>query len=299
MKCNKKALASALTIAIGATAYASAASAVTLTFTNNASATAATGTQLVGFTANTEFHVITTGGTGINDTQKDVMSGGETWTFNGNTAGSSMTAVSGTGGNAGAGMGTATLTTGVAGFPIAGAPNTVASIQNGATFLQTNALFTMGAPTLGSILGNAFGAATINDGTTAGFTQAGTFTVNMPVVFTQWANGTYIIGGDPNANPAHGDKCGALTAGVGAGCGGAGVDFNGTADGSGNFTMWATQKMTKDEVTVLGFNGNTTEWAFTGTYEATTVVPVPAAVWLFGSGLVGLASVARRRRKDS
>ncbi len=28
----------------------------------------------------------------------------------------------------------------------------------------------------------------------------------------------------------------------------------------------------------------------------TTVVPVPAAVWLFGSGLVGLAGVARRKK---
>ncbi len=27
-----------------------------------------------------------------------------------------------------------------------------------------------------------------------------------------------------------------------------------------------------------------------------SVVPVPAAVWLFGSGLLGLAAVARRRR---
>jgi len=29
---------------------------------------------------------------------------------------------------------------------------------------------------------------------------------------------------------------------------------------------------------------------------STTVVPVPAAVWLFGSGLLGLAGIARRRR---
>ncbi len=35
--------------------------------------------------------------------------------------------------------------------------------------------------------------------------------------------------------------------------------------------------------------------SFVGTYN-TAVVPVPAAVWLFGSGLVGLAGVIRRRR---
>jgi hypothetical protein len=36
--------------------------------------------------------------------------------------------------------------------------------------------------------------------------------------------------------------------------------------------------------------------AIAGT-TATASVPVPAAVWLFGSGLLGLAGVARRRRK--
>ena len=35
----------------------------------------------------------------------------------------------------------------------------------------------------------------------------------------------------------------------------------------------------------------------TGTYLVrTTVVPVPAAVWLFGSGLIGLIGVARRKK---
>ena len=39
-----------------------------------------------------------------------------------------------------------------------------------------------------------------------------------------------------------------------------------------------------------GFNAN---------FDMSAPVPVPAAVWLFGSGLVGLVGVARRRKKAS
>jgi len=35
-------------------------------------------------------------------------------------------------------------------------------------------------------------------------------------------------------------------------------------------------------------------WSATYTME-TTVIPVPAAVWLFGSGLLGLIGIARRK----
>jgi hypothetical protein len=35
----------------------------------------------------------------------------------------------------------------------------------------------------------------------------------------------------------------------------------------------------------------------TGEIFKISAVPIPAAVWLFGSGLVGLAGVARRRMK--
>jgi len=44
-------------------------------------------------------------------------------------------------------------------------------------------------------------------------------------------------------------------------------------------------------------SNRTNEWAFDvlNVDDATSVVPVPAAVWLFGSGLIGLAGVARRR----
>jgi len=46
------------------------------------------------------------------------------------------------------------------------------------------------------------------------------------------------------------------------------------------------------------FPGNEPLWTGTGsiTQGAPSAVPVPAAVWLFGSGLVGLAGIARRRK---
>ena len=44
-----------------------------------------------------------------------------------------------------------------------------------------------------------------------------------------------------------------------------------------------------------GFNGNfSADMTFT---PALTAVPVPAAVWLFGSGLFGLAGISRRKKK--
>jgi len=45
------------------------------------------------------------------------------------------------------------------------------------------------------------------------------------------------------------------------------------------------------------FDGFQANWRLEGTMS--TAVPVPAAVWLFGSGLVGLVGVARRQRNTT
>jgi hypothetical protein len=43
------------------------------------------------------------------------------------------------------------------------------------------------------------------------------------------------------------------------------------------------------------YNFGSIEVTSNGTLEAVTAVPLPAAVWLFGSGLLGLAGIGRRR----
>ena len=87
------------------------------------------------------------------------------------------------------------------------------------------------------------------------------------------------------------------------------ANWNGT-----NFNQGTTAAMTVDVLscdpgnlncgfdaswtsTIVGgaFDGQTGSWNFSGTVSA---VPVPAAAWLMGSGLVGLVGVARRRRRN-
>ena len=54
-----------------------------------------------------------------------------------------------------------------------------------------------------------------------------------------------------------------------------------------------------DEAGVIGFGEYTLNLngpnSYDGTFEVSSV-PVPAAVWLFGSGLLGLIGVARRKK---
>lgn len=75
---------------------------------------------------------------------------------------------------------------------------------------------------------------------------------------------------------------------------GAGPDADFTYDGSN----WALDYSTViPEGDPSGFGGTAYDLHLEGTYTGDIeMVPVPAAVWLFGSGLLGLVGVARRRK---
>lgn len=65
----------------------------------------------------------------------------------------------------------------------------------------------------------------------------------------------------------------------------------------GSIFPLSTDGIAGSPMTTAPFQGFNADFDFTSmTATNTGTVPVPAAVWLFGSGLVGLAGVARRRR---
>lgn len=100
-----------------------------------------------------------------------------------------------------------------------------------------------------------------NGGVPSGDTTAGT--LDLPGWYAFW-NGTYFLQA-PDAGT-----------------------MNVTYNMDGTFTAsWSSF------ITTAPFDGQTGYWQIEGTY---TVVPVPAAVWLFGSGLLGLVGIARRRK---
>ena len=101
-------------------------------------------------------------------------------------------------------------------------------------------------------------------------------------------------------------------------------NITGTTNADGSFTIYGTTSTVSDEAThdlgadpneivgiTIGANSTALNTSFTvlqtaaagqrfgGVAIAPSAVPVPAAAWLFGSGLIGLAGTARRRDKKA
>jgi hypothetical protein len=163
--------------------------------------------------------------------------------------------------------------TGVTGTPLnpgafAGAaptPGTNSTLGQNAPFFGPQ--FNFLANTTSSLAGAAYGPATIS------FTSGDNFTIFFSTLEAQWG-GTYFP-----------------LAAVSLGCTGA---TSGSIRCTGEHTILAANG---EDPGAAGFNNWTAQFDLRGSMTPhTPAIPVPAAAWLFGSGLLGLVGVARRRK---
>ena len=84
-----------------------------------------------------------------------------------------------------------------------------------------------------------------------------------------------------------------LTSADFVGSGGLTPDFS--ASGSVISFGYTRSNTNNNSTSLIETNSGIDNWSFVLTTQPVSAVPVPAAVWLFGSGLLGLVGVARRR----
>lgn len=128
-------------------------------------------------------------------------------------------------------------------------------------------------------------------------TGAGTISIDTAGMEAQWGNQYFPMGytgGGANQCNTDGQGCGIHLAGTISNI--VGNDFDFTLFGEHRITPWEdTEGGTLG--TGAGFAGWVAQFGLTGHFTAApSAIPVPAAVWLFGSGLLGLVGVARRKK---
>lgn len=277
---------------LGVQATPSVAVTLTLSFSDNSSPGAAalplTKAATTPFTTSKEFRVVDADGTvppsGSNT--KDVFNGSESWTFGGaNIVGAELTGVGGTPGNVG-GINPAPITSSAFGFPICSGANTAGcpTIQQTTNFLAPSSEFNFLAPVAGSEPSNAFGPATILEWNPA---LSDGFKIHFPVLQFQWGDGNYVLGADYDSGTPGTLFNKALSPGI--------TFVGGLDNGVANtFRLYAEHTITNDEPAIASYNLQTVQWEVVGTY-GTSAVPIPAAAWLFTSGLLGLIGIARKK----
>lgn len=202
--------------------------------------------------------------------QKDGIIGGETWTFNNSNQ---MIGVNGTPGNPGAT------------YPGSAAPGAGTNPSLLQAVPAYGPLFYFLAPTLGGLAGGAYGPGMYMGGVPTNGAHSNF--VHFNVLEGQWGGVFFQLGAN----------------------GGAGIDFSATITGTstvGNITTFAFEMFANEFVNnsedpaLAGWpTGETVQWHLTGSGVYTAAVPAPAAVWLFGSGLLGLMGAAYRKRKTT
>jgi len=161
--------------------------------------------------------------------------------------------------------------------------------------LDAQGFFAMaaGGLTASQTVTGAFGVLPASDNTVVG---GNTFPMGAAVMATTIHNttdiGTVVLGTNPSGTlPLVTDTVVDSTTGE-TGLGGSPMPTGPFAGFNANFDIMS---MHVDSCTETGDNPGPNPTAGC----AVAAVPVPAAVWLFGSGLVGLAGIARRKKRNS
>lgn len=144
-----------------------------------------------------------------------------------------------------------------------------------------------------------------------GFVNAPTsITLDATSITAEWAGGLSAEWGGsffPMGDPDSANQCNTDGQGCGITLSGDVTNTVTNPDGSTtfDFSLVGEHRVTAWEDTEggtapsgSGFGGWNAQWELngSGSTSAPAVIPVPAAVWLFGSGLLGLVGVARRKK---
>jgi hypothetical protein len=256
---------SLLSVAIAAALIpvSEAAQAVTITWQDQSSASAsfpgADPDQQFGFTANAEFRFVYYNGSLGAAGQKSIVNSDITWTFD-NTG--VLTSI--------VGSDIAPTATGY------GTPTHPLPAHEGQGLWHNGPFL---APELFGFVGTAHGDVTIS------FNSTDNFTIHIPIAEMHANGGLFNLGAVDDPNPD------------GFGANGLGVTLNCTGALSGLISCTGEEVLNPFEDS-MGFVHSTFQWRLGGTLDPvhTSEIPVPAAVWLFGSGLLGLTGLSRRKK---